>query len=112
MLVVATSAWFIHTLQLIGPFSPIHLFSLWTYWAIFHALRHVRAGRYRAPGAEMRALYLWALGVAGLFTLLPGRHVHQLLFGEHQAMSIAVMFVLGGCLVAILRHKPRLAIVR
>ncbi len=112
MLVVATSAWFIHGWQLIGPFSPIHLFSLLTYYSIFQALRHVRAGRYRQHGAALRGLYLQALGLAGLFTLLPGRMMHQLIFGDDVVLSVSVMGLIGVGLFVMLRRKPRLNYVR
>ncbi len=112
MLIVATSAWFIHGIQMLGPFSPIHLFSVITYRSLFVALRHVRAGRYQAHGAEMRSLYLQALGIAGLFTLLPGRMLHQIFFGDQMILGLAVMALIGAGLVVLMRRKPRLLIVR
>lgn len=112
MLIVATSAWFIHSIRLFGPFSPIHLFALLTYWSLFVALRHVRAGRYKAHGAAMRALYLQALGIAGVFTLLPGWAMHHILFGDQVALGGVVMITGGGLIVALLRRTPRLRIVR
>lgn len=112
MLVVATTAWFIHGWQLIGPFSPIHLFSLLTYYSIFEALQHARAGRYREHGATLRGLYLQALGIAGLFTLLPGRRMHQLIFGDDVVSGLVVMACLGVGLVLVFRQKPDLRFVR
>ena len=112
MLTVATTAWFINTIRLIGPFSPIHVFSLLTYGTLFVALRHVRAGRYHAHGVAMRSLYLQALGVAGVFTLLPGRAMHQILFGDQQALAVMIMVAVGVALVVLLRRAPRLHIVR
>ena len=41
MLTVANSALFIHTIQLIGPFSPIHLLSGLVYYSLFVAIRHM-----------------------------------------------------------------------
>lgn len=112
MLTVATTAWFIHTIRLIGPFSPIHLFALWTYWSLFVALRHVWAGRYQAHGAEMQSLYLWALGFTGVLTLLPGRAMHRVLFGEDTWSGLAAMVLLGLCLALIWRYKPQVRVVR
>ena len=112
MLIVATSAWFIHGIRWVGPFGPIHLFAIWTYWSLFVAMRHVRAGRYRAHGAEMRSLYLYALGIAGLFTLLPGRAMQAIIFGDQVILGLGAMGVIGLGLVAILRRKPRLEVVR
>lgn len=112
MLVVATSAWFIHTVKVIGPFSPIHLFAVLTYWSLFVALRHVRAGRYQEHGTAMRLLYLQALGIAGVFTLLPGRTMSRMIFGDQVAINLTVMTVIAVGLVALLRRTPRLRIVR
>ena len=81
MLVTATSALWINEIELIGPFSPIHLFSLLTYGGVFEGLRHIRRGNVAGHRAAMQTVYLSALGLAGAFTLLPGRRMHQVLFG-------------------------------
>jgi uncharacterized membrane protein len=112
MLTVATSALFIHTIQLIGPFSPIHLLSGLVYYSLFVAIRHVRAGRYLAHGLAMRSLYLQSLGIAGLFALSPGRIMHNIFFGDNMPMGLAVMAILAVGLVILLRSKPRLQFLR
>jgi uncharacterized membrane protein len=53
MFVVAISSFWIHEIRLVGPFSPIHLLSI----------------------------FFGALVVAGLFTFLPGRIMHAVVFG-------------------------------
>ena len=108
MLVVATSAWFIHGVQLIGPFSPIHLFSLLVYRSVYLGLRHVRAGRYREHGAEMRSLYLQALCITGILTLLPGRSMQQMIFGTNMVLTFAVMAALAAALALLWWRKPQL----
>jgi len=112
MLIVATSAWFIHGIKLVGPFSPIHLFSLLVYYSLLQAIRHLRAGRYHAHGKAMRSLYLQSLGIAGIFTLLPGRRMSMLLFGDHVLLAVCAMAVLGCALIYLLWRKPRLQILR
>ena len=104
MLVAATSALFINEIRLIGPFSPIHLFSLFTYVTLFNGLRaiivHRDIGRHRA---EMQGLYAGALMLAGAFTLLPGRRMHQVLFGPDagwtQSLLVMVPILAGAALV-------------
>lgn len=81
MLVTATSALFINEIRLIGPFSPIHLFSILTYFWLVQGIWHIRHGNVAAHRFVMQSLYLNALGLAGAFTLLPGRRMNQLLFG-------------------------------
>ena len=94
MLVTATSALFIHDIRLIGPFSPIHLFSLFTYVALFNGLRaiivHRDIVRHRA---EMQGLYAGALMLAGAFTLLPGRRMHVVLFGPDAGWTQSLLAI-------------------
>ncbi|WP_315778659.1 MULTISPECIES: DUF2306 domain-containing protein [unclassified Bradyrhizobium] len=81
MAAVAVSSFWIHTIRLVGPFSPIHLLSLYTLamlpLAIWAAHRHRVAAHRRA----MIMLFSGALVIAGLFTLLPGRIMHRVVFG-------------------------------
>jgi uncharacterized membrane protein len=81
MTVVAVSSAFIHTIKLWGPFSPIHLLSIFTLvtlpFAVWSAHRH-DVLRHRNA---MLALFFGALVIAGLLTLLPGRIMHTVAFG-------------------------------
>ena len=81
MFVVAVSSFFIHEIRLWGPFSPIHLLSVFTLimlpLAVLRARRHDVAKHRRA----MTGLFIGALVVAGAFTLLPGRIMHAVVFG-------------------------------
>ena len=78
---VALSSFWIHQIRLIGPWSPIHLLSIFTLvmlpLAVWRAHRHRVADHRRI----MMALFSGALLVAGLFTLLPGRIMHAVVFG-------------------------------
>ncbi|WP_315756622.1 MULTISPECIES: DUF2306 domain-containing protein [unclassified Bradyrhizobium] len=81
MVAVAASSFWIHTIRLVGPWSPIHLLSLYTLavlpLAVWAAHRHRVAAHRRA----MITLFSGALVIAGLFTLLPGRIMHKVVFG-------------------------------
>lgn len=81
MALVALSSFWIHTLCQFGPFSLIHLLSLLTLIllpvAVGHARRH-RVGQHRRA---MLLLFAGALVIAGLFTLSPGRIMHDVVFG-------------------------------
>ena len=81
LLVVAVSSFFIHEIRLWGPFSPIHLLSVFTLimlpLAVLLARRHEVARHRRA----MTGLFVGALVIAGAFTLLPGRIMHAVVFG-------------------------------
>ena len=82
MVIVAASSFWIHELRLWGPWSPIHLLAIFTLamlpLAVLHARRH-RVGRHRNA---MIAIFAGALVVAGLFTLMPGRIMHAVVFGH------------------------------
>lgn len=99
MFTAATSALFIHEMQIIGPFSPIHIFSIITYVALFNGLRAILVRRDVARHrAEMQGLYVNALLLAGAFTFLPGRRMHIALFGPEAGWTeslLAIGLILG-----------------
>ena len=81
MLIVAVSSFWVHEIRSWGPWSPIHLLSIFTLvmlpLGIWHAHRH-SVQRHRQA---MIGLVCGALLIAGLFTLVPGRIMHKVLFG-------------------------------
>ena len=81
MLYVSVSSFFISEIQLWGAFSPIHLLSIWTIISIGGAIYFARVGDIARHKLTMQLLYVLALIVTGLFTLWPGRVMHQVLFG-------------------------------
>ena len=82
MATVAVSSFWIHQIRLVGPWSPIHLLSIFTLitlpLAVWRARRHDVADHRRI----MILLFSGALVIAGLFTLLPGRIMHMVVFGS------------------------------
>jgi uncharacterized membrane protein len=82
MVLVSGSAFFIHTIRLWGPWSPIHLLAIFTLLmlpvAVLQARRH-RVGPHRVA---MISIFTGALVIAGLFTLLPGRIMNAVVFGH------------------------------
>jgi uncharacterized membrane protein len=81
MAVVAISSFWIHQLRLIGPFSPIHLLSIFTLVMLPLAVWRAHTHRVAAHRRIMILLFGGALVVAGLFTLVPGRLMHRVIFG-------------------------------
>jgi len=81
MLIVSISSFFIHEIKLWGPYSPIHLLSIWTIFSLGLAIYFVRIGNIKRHKQVMIALYVFALILTGFFTLLPGRVMHQVLVG-------------------------------
>jgi uncharacterized membrane protein len=82
MLIVAASSFWIHQIRVLGPWSPIHLLSIFTLVivpiGVWRAHRHDVAGHRRT----MVLTFCGALVIAGLFTLLPGRIMHAVIFGQ------------------------------
>tara|TARA_Y100001954_G_scaffold7367_1_gene7545 strand:- start:583 stop:972 length:390 start_codon:yes stop_codon:yes gene_type:complete len=81
MVVVSVSSFFIHKIELWGAYSPIHLLSVWTIFSLGLAIYYVRVGNIKRHKQVMIALYGFALLLTGLFTLMPGRVMHQIVFG-------------------------------
>ena len=82
MAVVAISSFWIHTIRLVGPFSPIHLLSIFTLVVLPLAVWRARTHRVADHRRMMTFIFAGALVIAGLFTLLPGRIMHQVVFGS------------------------------
>lgn len=82
MLFVCISAFFIHQLRTWGQWSPIHLLAIFTLimlpLAVWQAHRHAVKQHRRA----MLALFFGALVIAGVFTFVPGRIMHAVVFGS------------------------------
>ena len=81
MLFVSISSFFIHEIKLWGNYSPIHLLSIWTIFSVGLAIYFLRVGNIKRHRQVMIALYGFALILTGLFTLLPGRAMNQVMFG-------------------------------
>ena len=81
MAYVAISSFFISKTRMWGAYSPIHLLSLWTIFSLCMAVYMARAGHITQHKYWMGSLYVLALIVTGLFTLWPGRSMHEVLVG-------------------------------
>ena len=81
MLAVSISSFFIHTIRLWGPWSPIHLISIFT---LVMLVLGVAAAR-RHVVSQHRRTMIWtfcgALVIAGIFTFMLGRIMHHVVFG-------------------------------
>ena len=81
MLAVIISSFFIHEIRLWGPWSPIHLLSIFTLVTLPLAVLAARRHDVRRHRRAMTQLFVGALVIAGVFTLLPGRIMHAVVFG-------------------------------
>jgi len=82
MLLISGSSFLIHGIRLWGPWSPIHILSVFTPIMLVVAVLAARRHRVRAHKITMISIFAGALVLAGLFTLVPGRIMHTVLFGQ------------------------------
>lgn len=92
----ALSSFFIFGFRIWGPFSPIHLLSVLTLFGLLRGVSLIRQGRRVEHAQQMQSLYFLALGIPGVFTLLPGRLLSQAIFPGFAVWG----FVLGVALLA------------
>jgi uncharacterized membrane protein len=82
MLVISASSFLIHGIRMWGPWSPIHLLSVFTPIMLVVGVLAARSHRTRAHKITMISIFAGALLLAGLFTLVPGRIMHSVVFGS------------------------------
>ena len=81
MLIVSVSSFFIHEIKLWNIYSPIHLLSAWTIFSLGLAIYYVRISNIKRHKYVMIMIYGFALVLTGFFTFMPGRIMHQIVFG-------------------------------
>ena len=81
MVSVALSSFWIHQIRLVGPWSPIHLLSIFVLITVPLAVWRAHQHRVADHRRIMISVFSGALVIAGLFTLLPGRIMQAVVFG-------------------------------
>jgi len=81
MATVAISSFWIHEIRLVGPFSPIHLLSIFAPIMLVLGVWYARRHNVRGHRITMISTFFGALVIAGLFTFVPGRIMHAVVFG-------------------------------
>ena len=82
MAVVAISSFWIHQIRLFGPWSPIHLLSVFAAFMLVLGVFYARRHNVRGHSITMISVFAGALIVAGLFTFVPGRIMHAVVFSQ------------------------------
>jgi len=82
MMTVAVTSFWIHDLKVWGIWSPIHLLSIFTLVMLPVGLLHARRHRVADHRKTMIWIFIGALVIAGLFTFMPGRIMHAMVFGN------------------------------
>lgn len=81
MVVVSLSSFGIHGIRLWGPFSPIHLITIFTLVMLPIGVMYARRHRVRGHRITMISIFVGALVIAGAFTFIPGRLMYQVAVG-------------------------------
>lgn len=84
MTVTAIAALFIHQIPAIDiffGFGPIHIFSIVTLAGVVGALRSAWAHDIKGHRGAMLGVYIGGILIAGTFAFLPGRIMHEMIFG-------------------------------
>lgn len=112
MVVTSMSTFFIHEIRLFYGFSPIHLISAWVIFGCLLSVHFARRGKITQHRRIMQGVYLGGIVVAGGFTFLPTRIMHQVAFGSGGADALtlsAVALAVVLLLFAVLRQRRRTA---
>lgn len=98
MLATALSSFLIMDIRLFGPFSPIHLLSLFTLYGLWNAVGSARKRDIVNHRKAMFGLYTGALGIAGSFAFLPGRLMNHVIFEQAPTagfLAVVMLAILG-----------------
>ena len=82
MLAVAASSFWIHEIRMWGDWSPIHLISFYVLIMVPVAVYYARHHNVRGHARTVIGMFLGGLVIAGLFTVVPGRLMHAVTFGN------------------------------
>jgi uncharacterized membrane protein len=110
MVTVCLTSFFIWELRVFGLFSPIHLLSVLTLYALWQAVRYARQRKIKAHMRMMQLLYLAALVITGWFTFMPGRTMNRVVFGQggagpvESAIFLGATIAVGGFAVWLVRR--------
>jgi uncharacterized membrane protein len=113
MVIAATSSFFIHSINLLVGFSPIHLISAYVLIGAWLAYRNARLHRIAAHKRQVVGLYLGGIVGAGAFTLLPGRIMNKVAFTYPESFPdagrLSVFIAIMAGMVSLLLVFSRLA---
>ncbi|MEO1640161.1 MAG: DUF2306 domain-containing protein [Pseudomonadota bacterium] len=107
MLTTAITSFWISGIALIGPFSPIHLLSIFVLFSLTEGIWQIRRGNVSGHQKTMRSLYFWALIITGLATLLPGRSLHLVFFGAIDGPWPWIAVLATAAVLIIYRYRRR-----
>ncbi|MNX92226.1 hypothetical protein D3C86_1243580 [compost metagenome] len=112
MVTTSVSTFFIHELRVFYGFSPIHLLSAFTIYGCLQSVYFARRGNIRHHMRIMQSVYIGGIVVAGGFTFVPGRLMHEVAFGDGKAGFAALSagaLVFAFLFLTVLKQRRRAA---
>lgn len=112
MIGTSVSTFFIHELRVFYGFSPIHLLSLLTIYGCLQSVYFARRGDIKRHMRIMQSVYLGGIVIAGGFTFVPGRIMHEIAFGDGNpgfVVLFAGVLVFALLFLTVLRQRRRTA---
>jgi uncharacterized membrane protein len=93
---------------LVGKYGPIHLLSLYALWSLAAGVLAARRRQFARHEAYMKSLWFTAIGITGLLTLLPGRVMNRMIFGEASEAGFMLMAqgAVGLALLWLWQRRP------
>lgn len=107
MVVLAGSSFLIQEARQFGPFSVIHILSVFTFWGLWQGLTAIRRRDVMGHQRAMRLLYMQAIILAGVFTFLPGRRMNALFFADLPHLGFAFAGLAGGMVLWLVWREGR-----
>lgn len=80
---IAISSFWIQSIRMFGPFSLIHLLSIFTLITLPLAALAAHRHNVEPHRRAMMGIFFGALVIAGAFTFVPGRIMYAVAFGGH-----------------------------
>jgi uncharacterized membrane protein len=109
MVITALSSFFIHALNMVYGFSPIHLLSIYVLIASWQAIAAARRHDIARHRRTVTGLYFGGIGIAGFFTLIPGRIMGKVIFSGDEILPIVVVGAIAAFLVRVALTRKRAA---
>lgn len=79
----------------LGPFSPIHLLSVYLLWGLWNGVAAIRRGNVILHKRLMVGLYTQALLIASVLTLWPGRTISRMLAPDAPWLGLGVAMLVA-----------------
>ncbi|KXO76128.1 DUF2306 domain-containing protein [Brucella anthropi] len=107
MIVTAISSFFIHQINLVGGFSPIHILSILVLLGCARAVAAARRGQIEMHRRIIKSVYLGGILGAGFFAFMPGRIMNEVAFPYGLKSPFLVACLLMALVAASFAYRNR-----